>query len=153
MVRLRRPMLACSTRDCRPIVPDAPKPLPQTTDTGPCFNACAGFGGAFHGPIAGPAGVGVSGGTSVGFSYGGSLLDTSAFLQVQASGMVGTGIYGGVGISGQVGGGTIPSGITTTDTWHSELNVGGGIGGSRSEERRVGKECMEGCRSRWSPYH
>ena len=23
----------------------------------------------------------------------------------------------------------------------------------RSEERRVGKECMEGCRSRWSPYH
>ena len=24
---------------------------------------------------------------------------------------------------------------------------------SRSEERRVGKECMEGCRSRWSPYH
>ena len=26
-------------------------------------------------------------------------------------------------------------------------------GGQRSEERRVGKECMEGCRSRWSPYH
>ena len=24
---------------------------------------------------------------------------------------------------------------------------------NRSEERRVGKECMEGCRSRWSPYH
>ena len=23
----------------------------------------------------------------------------------------------------------------------------------RSEERRGGKECMEGCRSRWSPYH
>ena len=23
--------------------------------------------------------------------------------------------------------------------------------GNRSEERRVGKECMEGCRSRWSP--
>ena len=27
------------------------------------------------------------------------------------------------------------------------------IGGSRSEERRVGKECSEPCRSRWSPYH
>ena len=26
-------------------------------------------------------------------------------------------------------------------------------GAGRSEERRVGKECMEGCRSRWSPYH
>ena len=24
---------------------------------------------------------------------------------------------------------------------------------SRSEERRVGKECSELCRSRWSPYH
>ena len=24
---------------------------------------------------------------------------------------------------------------------------------SRSEERRVGKECTEQCRSRWSPYH
>ena len=24
---------------------------------------------------------------------------------------------------------------------------------SRSEERRVGKECIALCRSRWSPYH
>ena len=24
---------------------------------------------------------------------------------------------------------------------------------ARSEERRVGKECIEPCRSRWSPYH
>ena len=24
---------------------------------------------------------------------------------------------------------------------------------SRSEERRVGKECQSTCRSRWSPYH
>ncbi len=24
---------------------------------------------------------------------------------------------------------------------------------NRSEERRVGKECDTGCRSRWSPYH
>ena len=23
----------------------------------------------------------------------------------------------------------------------------------RSEERRVGKECVSTCRSRWSPYH
>src|SRR3546814_1089336 len=33
-----------------------------------------------------------------------------------------------------------------------------GVGGgdperSRSEERRVGKECVSTCRSRWSPYH
>src|SRR3546814_8223511 len=33
---------------------------------------------------------------------------------------------------------------------------GAGQGGSaviRSEERRVGKECVSTCRSRWSPYH
>ena len=28
----------------------------------------------------------------------------------------------------------------------------GSVGG-RSEERRVGKECLRLCRSRWSPYH
>ena len=28
-----------------------------------------------------------------------------------------------------------------------------GWGESRSEERRVGKECLRLCRSRWSPYH
>src|SRR3546814_15476622 len=27
------------------------------------------------------------------------------------------------------------------------------VGDSRSEERRVGKECVSTCRSRWSPYH
>src|SRR3546814_6488360 len=26
-------------------------------------------------------------------------------------------------------------------------------GAARSEERRVGKECVSTCRSRWSPYH
>src|SRR3546814_7106299 len=28
-----------------------------------------------------------------------------------------------------------------------------GTVGVRSEERRVGKECVSTCRSRWSPYH
>src|SRR3546814_14610535 len=27
------------------------------------------------------------------------------------------------------------------------------VGAGRSEERRVGKECVSTCRSRWSPYH
>src|SRR3546814_4744088 len=27
------------------------------------------------------------------------------------------------------------------------------LNGVRSEERRVGKECVSTCRSRWSPYH
>src|SRR3546814_19678959 len=29
----------------------------------------------------------------------------------------------------------------------------GGPDSGRSEERRVGKECVSTCRSRWSPYH
>src|SRR3546814_3075143 len=28
-----------------------------------------------------------------------------------------------------------------------------GLSSFRSEERRVGKECVSTCRSRWSPYH
>ena len=28
-----------------------------------------------------------------------------------------------------------------------------GVVVARSEERRVGKECVQPCRSRWSPYH
>src|SRR3546814_19480601 len=32
----------------------------------------------------------------------------------------------------------------------ADLTTGRGV---RSEERRVGKECVSTCRSRWSPYH
>src|SRR3546814_3790935 len=32
-------------------------------------------------------------------------------------------------------------------------NLVGNILNKRSEERRVGKECVSTCRSRWSPYH
>src|SRR3546814_13801860 len=35
-----------------------------------------------------------------------------------------------------------------------QRDVKGAIAGfGRSEERRVGKECVSTCRSRWSPYH
>ena len=34
---------------------------------------------------------------------------------------------------------------------NSVCGCAGGI--ARSEERRVGKECVSTCRSRWSPYH
>src|SRR3546814_14482281 len=34
---------------------------------------------------------------------------------------------------------------------HLRLNLVAGAG--RSEERRVGKECVSTCRSRWSQYH
>src|SRR3546814_13435100 len=40
--------------------------------------------------------------------------------------------------------------------WHVWMLLAGrGFGKTRtrSEERRVGKECVSTCRSRWSPYH
>src|SRR3546814_2645251 len=37
------------------------------------------------------------------------------------------------------------SGARVRNAWESALR--------RSEERRVGKECVSTCRSRWSPYH
>src|SRR3546814_17982535 len=33
------------------------------------------------------------------------------------------------------------------------LDIAKGYGAARSEERRVGTECVSTCRSRWSPYH
>src|SRR3546814_2241543 len=40
----------------------------------------------------------------------------------------------------------VPEAEIEIDTWQSD-------GAARSEERRVGKECVSTCRSRWSPYH
>ena len=38
-------------------------------------------------------------------------------------------------------------------TGNSEISIAHMIAPPRSEERRVGKECLRLCRSRWSPYH
>src|SRR3546814_11673499 len=38
-------------------------------------------------------------------------------------------------------------GIDTGDVGMHQITL------SRSDERRVGKECVSTCRSRWSPYH
>src|SRR3546814_11027744 len=38
--------------------------------------------------------------------------------------------------------------------WQAQRNATGArVKWMRSEERRVGKECVSTCRSRWSPYH
>src|SRR3546814_10821609 len=66
-------------------------------------------------------------------------------------------IYGGVncielarcGPTSQLSGGTATRGARSATT----NLVLAAIGGQRSEERRVGKECVSTCRSRWSPYH
>src|SRR3546814_3930842 len=45
-----------------------------------------------------------------------------------------------------------PTGINAgkARTWRADSAW---VAHSRSEERRVGKECVSTCRSRWSPYH
>ena len=48
-----------------------------------------------------------------------------------------------------VGGGVAAVGDPVVD----DTGVIAGAGDIRSEERRVGKECVTQCRSRWSPYH
>ena len=40
-----------------------------------------------------------------------------------------------------------------TDASIRTIAQNAGVSTSRSEERRVGKECLRLCRSRWSPYH
>src|SRR3546814_8776364 len=48
--------------------------------------------------------------------------------------------------------GEFTKGICMSETDHKK--GGGGVAClQRSEERRVGKECVSTCRSRWSPYH
>ena len=37
--------------------------------------------------------------------------------------------------------------------WEIPRDIMEELSDARSEERRVGKECRIGCRSRWSPYH
>src|SRR3546814_13076289 len=39
------------------------------------------------------------------------------------------------------------------ETVHLGSDIGVCSAGDRSEERRVGKECVRTCRLRWSPYH
>src|SRR5210317_2285947 len=46
-----------------------------------------------------------------------------------------------------------PFGLHRAVEVHQGLAALGAEGRVRSEERRVGKECRIGCRSRWSPYH
>src|SRR3546814_14571588 len=52
--------------------------------------------------------------------------------------------------------GFVPSAFFANNKGHFPLLVemdGIFVNRARSEERRVGKECVSTCRSRWSPYH
>ena len=43
--------------------------------------------------------------------------------------------------------------VQVETTLRDELQKWADAETERSEERRVGKECLRLCRSRWSPYH
>src|SRR3546814_1396707 len=43
--------------------------------------------------------------------------------------------------------------IKPGETFYRVVEPQGTTAAQRSEERRVGKECVRTCRSRWSPYH
>src|SRR3546814_3676067 len=47
----------------------------------------------------------------------------------------------------------LPSVPTSSNGPPISAPASGGACAGRSEERRVGKECVSTCRSRWSPYH
>src|SRR3546814_17469531 len=44
-------------------------------------------------------------------------------------------------------------GLGKDDAYFTAMREGFARSRARSEERRVGKECVSTCRSRWSPYH
>ena len=51
---------------------------------------------------------------------------------------------------------TTPTGVSKgfmTEEMLVKVDLNGNLLSGRSEERRVGKECLRLCRSRWSPYH
>src|SRR3546814_8041508 len=46
--------------------------------------------------------------------------------------------------------GNVPKATILAGVYTGNIDDAGNV---RSEERRVGKECVSTCRSRWSPYH
>lgn len=100
----------------------------------PCFNVSIGYGGNASGPLVDtfPVGIGLSGSISGGISYGGSLLDTTLFIQAQMNGMVSAGIFAGLGFTAQGGEGAVSRCLSLTTTLHGEVNVGEGISASAS---------------------
>src|SRR3546814_13374889 len=47
----------------------------------------------------------------------------------------------------------IAEGVTDMQVTYKVGTAPSYVPAARSEERRVGKECVSTCRSRWSPYH
>src|SRR3546814_3568626 len=96
----------------------------------------------------------------------GSRLRTCVSALQDLTGMTAEAVFGGIDaiklrssltLFDAAGGG--PLFAAALDRWFrgekddATLRLLGIQGSRRSEERRVGKECVSTCRSRWSPYH
>src|SRR3546814_21116648 len=61
--------------------------------------------------------------------------------------------YSTVRASAKLFGGMMQTSVSRSTKFLGSNSLGSTVVESRSEERRVGKECVSTCRSRWSPYH
>src|SRR3546814_15864645 len=61
----------------------------------------------------------------------------------------------GAAVAEQLGHGTrfVAADVTDEEQMKAVFSAAAAQAPLRSEERRVGKECVSTCRSRWSPYH
>ena len=72
----------------------------------------------------------------------------------ESAGGVGMGLVAAAAVQEEIGRAACPTPLTSTLQATFVLREAGAETAlARSEERRVGKECRIGCRSRWSPYH
>src|SRR3546814_14201647 len=65
--------------------------------------------------------------------------------------LAGTNLAGFENITLPPGAGAVSFSYTEADNTLTAKDLAGEVLGTRSEERRVGKECVSTCRSRWSP--
>ena len=84
--------------------------------------------------------------------------DVTAHVPGQLGEACGLQQEGLLGLHGRLGAATVThrdhvTGLAGPVTSRARLLEGDRGRGRRSEERRVGKECLRLCRSRWSPYH
>lgn len=106
-------------------------------EKGECFNVGVGVGGSLIGPALGPLSVGGSAQGLAGVSYGGSIFDSRLTLQGQVASVYGGGLYAGIGLTGQIGGGAIPGGFSGSLGFHAEGNVAQGVSFSVSADRPI----------------
>src|SRR3546814_18610642 len=81
------------------------------------------------------------------FGMGGPIATYAGLLHMTVHSLIKSAIFFAVGHATQQAGTQLMAEI------RGLMKVSPTVGWGRSEERRVGKECVSTCRSRWAPYH